>query len=232
MTQENLNIFFSSLPDFETEAAEEKRLARLPKEPSFSLSDMEQARTDAQKKGYNDGLEAAKLTIEQRTELLVQSIVDDVSLFKGHDEERYDLFINQSIDVSFKTVKALVSPILNQEKETLIEASLRSFFEDHSTRATLTIYVHPDMKTPVEKYITMINPDLILKTDDTLDTTNCYIKWDDGEFRFEPDKMLQSILDIMQSYNNNADDVEPLDEASKKQHTDEKPMTNEDLEHE
>jgi flagellar biosynthesis/type III secretory pathway protein FliH len=230
MAQNLDNIFFNGLPDFETEAAEEKRRARMPKEPTFSLKDMEQARAEARQKGYDEGLEAAKLSIEQKTEILIQSVVEDIESMKGEEENRYNASIQNAVSMAYQSIEIIIAPLLDQEKENLIQSALHDFFADHISKSKLALYVHPDMKDPVSKYITMLNPDIELKTDQNMHDTNAKIEWVDGVFDFQPDKLVQNILSVISSYNDTNTDT--LDDHEKTPHNEQIETDKGDIPHE
>ncbi len=217
MAAEKHNFFFGNLPDFEKEAEEAKRLANMPKSPSFSLDDMEAARKASHEEGRLHGFEQAKNSIEQQTEILVQSLTDRIHALEQAEIARHENAVMQSIAIATKALEKLLPTIIEQEQETLIKAALADFFKDHIAKSDLTLIVNPDMQTAMEKYAPSLHPDLKLKTDNTLTSAQARLEWQDGVFEFKPDTMIESILATFNSYHGT--DIETLDDNAKNPHT-------------
>ena len=77
MSDKNKKFLFD-LNNFDTYFEEEQK--KKPVEPTFSLQDMEDARVAAFEKGKAEGAQIAKDSIEQRTEILVQSLMSNRSV--------------------------------------------------------------------------------------------------------------------------------------------------------
>ena len=217
MSAQKRHVFFSNLPDFEKEAEEEKRLRNTPKAPTFSLDDMEQARQSSHEEGRLLGHEQAKNSIEQQTEILVRSLTDRIHALEINEEKRYEEAINNSLVVTLKALEKLLPTIINVHNDALLRKSLEDFFADHSTKATMTLYVHPAMKESVQKYAPMLSPKLHLDTDEKLSNHQSRLEWEDGVFEFKPDEMIDTILDIIKQYAGGG--TESLDVAAKNPHT-------------
>jgi len=217
MSAKKRHVFFSGLPDFEKEAEEEKRLRKMPKAPTFSLDDMEQARKNAHEEGRLLGHEQAKNSIEQQTEILVRSLVDHIDSLEKNEDRRYHEAINNSLVVTLKALEKLLPTIINVHNDALLKKTLEDFFADHSTRATMTLYVHPEMKDAVAKYCTMLSPNLKLEIDNALSHHQSRLEWEDGVFEFKPDEMIDTVLNIIKQYTD--DETESLDEGPKNPHT-------------
>jgi flagellar biosynthesis/type III secretory pathway protein FliH len=226
----NKNIFFGNLPDFEKEAEEAKRLAKMPKQPSFSLQDMEDARKAAHEKGRLLGLEQAKNTIEQQTEILVQSLTIRIHELEEAEMDRNKAAISSSIAIATKALEKLIPAILEQEKENLIKQVLTDFFQDHIHKTDLILTVHPEMQGPMEKYCPLLHPNLKLEIDEGLSPVQARLEWQDGVFEFTPDTMMASILNILGQYGD--DPVETLDDTAQNTHTKEIEVKETDNDHE
>lgn len=210
------NIFFNGLPDFEQQEIEEKIKARTPAAPSFSLEDMEKARQESFNKGHADGLQTAKDSIEQKTEILVQSVIGNINTLETQELQRQQDYINNAISIAYKATERLLSALLDDQKETLLKNALQDFMHDHTPKVTLTLYVHPTLEKSIKKYIQILSPTIDLKTDDTLGETQSRMEWVDGTFEFTPDKMVQSILNTIHGKVNESNAV--VDESKKIDH--------------
>ncbi len=216
MEKPNKHLFFNGLPDFEQQAIEEKIKARTPAEPTFSLEDMEQARKEAFNKGHADGLETAKESIEQKTEILVQSVIKNVHALENQEIIRQQDYINNAISIAYKASEKILHNLLGDQKETLLKNALNDFMHDHTPETTLTLFVHPTLEKPIQKHIKTLSPTITLKGDDNLDETQSRMEWVDGTFEFTPDKMVQSILDAIHGKINEGQPV--VDETQKIDH--------------
>jgi len=206
MAKKSEHLFFNGLPDFEKEAEEEKRLAKTPKAPSFSLEDMEGARQSSYDKGHADGLQNAKDSIEQQTEILVQSLTSRIHDLEQSEGERHDHAINNAIAIAEKSIQHLLPALLDHDKETMIMNALKNFFSDNTPRSTLTLFVNPDMLKPLEKHVLNLSSTLTMQADDALTAAQARLEWVDGTFEFQPDEMVNQILDIMKQYSPQKDD--------------------------
>lgn len=217
MASDHEHIFFNSLPDFEKEAEEEKRLRKIPKAPSFSLDDMEDARKSAFDKGHTAGLEMAKDSIEQQTEILIQSLTSRIQELENAEEQRHDNAIKNAISIAEKSMQHLLPAIIDRNGYELILNSLKTFFEEHTAKADMTLFVNPDLLKPIEKHIQNLSPTLALKPADSLSATQTRLEWTDGIYEFKPDIMVGEILNIIKQYSPNSDDL--LDDLAQTTHT-------------
>ena len=221
------NPFFNNLPDFEQQAIEEKIRAHTPAAPTFSLEDMEIARTESYNKGHAEGLEQAKNSIEQKTEILVQSIVDNIQNFENNEIKRQADYINNAVNIAYKAAEKLLHTVLLDQKEALIKQALLDFMDEHTPKTELTLFVHPELEKSVSKYVTMLSPNISLKTDENFNNTQCRMEWVDGTFEFTPDTMVTNILNAIND--KIIDDQAVVDETQKIDHNEEEEQKNDPL---
>ena len=226
MSDKRKQVFYNSLPDFDIQAEEEKRLRAEPKKPTFSLEDMEDARKSSYDKGHADGLQIAKDSIEQKTEILVQSIIDKVRDLEKEEKTREERSIENSIAIASKSLHRLLPAIISDQKKILIQNALTDFFKDHIHRHNLTLFTHPDMIKPVEKYIAMLSADVLLQPDEKLSPTQLKLSWVDGSFEFKPDQMVDDILKIIGDHV--PEPSQTLDDSTKNTHTEDDNITDKD----
>ena len=192
--------FLFDLHDFEREAeeAKEKRKNKTPPAPTFSLDDMEAARTAAFEKGREKGLEQAKDSIEQQTELLVQSLGQTLADLQSAEQKRHDIYLNHAVSMTYKTVSKMLPLLLDETKDQLIKTALHEFFTETTLKNPLTLFIHPSMKAPLEKYIQTVNHDITIMDDETLNPTQTRVEWQNGAFEFKPDHLMERILQTIQ----------------------------------
>jgi len=230
MSAQKPHFYFGNLPDFEKEAEEAKRMAKMPKAPSFSLDDMEQARKAAYEEGRLLGLEQAKNSIEQQTEILVQSLTDRIHALEQAEIARHDQSIDNSITIAAKAIEKLLPTLLLKEREALIYSALQDFFKDHIAKAALTLSVHPTMVEPMQKYLPILHPELSITDDNTLSDSQARLEWHDGVFTFKPDIMVEAILGTLRDYGAAA--AEGLDDMARNTHNESEINKETDIDHE
>jgi flagellar biosynthesis/type III secretory pathway protein FliH len=208
--------FFNSLPDFEQQAIEEKMRAHAPVAPSFSLEDMEQARKESFDKGQEKGLQMAKDAIEQKTEILVQSMIDNIQIFEKNEIVRQADYIDNAVSIAYRATRKLLKTVLDAEKDTLIKRAIHDFMDDHTSKTALTLYVHPSMVQSVEKYTAMMSSTMVVNGDTALQDTQCRMEWVDGTFEFKPEAMVEQILTVMRPPNVETPDDNAVVDAPEK----------------
>jgi flagellar biosynthesis/type III secretory pathway protein FliH len=213
------NKFLFDLHDFEKEAEEarEKRLNKNPPAPTFSLEDMEEARKQAHEAGREAGLQQAKDSLEQKTELLIQSLSGQIALFTENETQRHNDFIKNAVNISFQAIEKTLPAILDAEKLTLIQKALDNFFTGTIPKGSLTLLVHPDMREAVEKHAENLHSDLQVKEDSQIAPTDIRLEWQDGAYEFMPARLMEQILHIIQEHA--PEDIAPLDDTPKTAHT-------------
>ena len=215
---QNENKFFFDLHDFEKEATEEKdkRNNKTPPPPSFSLEDMEEARAVAFEKGKAHGLDLAKDSIEQQTELMVQSLGVTIQKLEAAESARHTDFLNHSVAMTYKALEKMLPSILDNTKEDLMKASLAEFFTVNTVKSEMTLYVHSSMIPSIKKHASSLSNNLIVTSDDKLTTSQARIEWGDGAFEFKPDTLMEQILQTIKG--RIVEDQQILDETQKKTH--------------
>lgn len=215
---DNRKKFLFDLHDFEKEAEEEKekRKNKAPPAPSFSLEDMEQARKDSFAKGKAEGMQLAKDSIEQQTELLVQSLADDVKRLETAESQRQQDYLDHSIAISYRALEKILGPLLNETQEDQIKTALQGFFSDTAIKTDMTLYVHSSMIKAIEPYAQSLGNKLHLAADDKLSPVQARVEWDTGAFEFKPDVLMEQILQTIKAHVPDA-----LDEGEKNPHNEE-----------
>ena len=208
--------FFNNLPDFEKEAEEEKRIRQMPKSPSFSLDDMEEARKASYDKGHAEGLQNAKDSIEQQTEILIQSLTNRIHDLEQGEDRRHDLAVTNAIAIAQKSIQHLLPDLIERSGQQLILESLQKFFSDNTPKSNLTLLVHPDMIDSIGKHAQNLSPSMTIKGDELLSTVQARLEWADGTYEFKPDIMVKDILAIVNQYLPKTDDL--LDDLAQTTH--------------
>jgi flagellar biosynthesis/type III secretory pathway protein FliH len=212
------NKFFFDLHDFEKEAEEEKekRSNKSPPAPSFSLEDMEEARRVAHEKGKEEGLQLAKDSIEQTTELIVQSLEDSVHALTKAEAQRHQDYLAHTVAITFKTVKKILPSLLDESKEDIIVAALTGFFAESTMKGDISLQVHPSMTEAVEKHIQKLGNTIVIEGNDQLNPAQAKVEWKNGLYEFTPDKLMEQILQTIKCRLPETDPI--LDDPQKKPH--------------
>lgn len=207
--------FLFDLHNFDEEA-EAERLRKNPPQPTFSLQDMEDARKAAFEKGREEGLRVAVDSIEQKTEILMQSVVQNIHDLERAEAQRSEMFVQNSIAIADKALQKLLPDIIRTHGNHMLFESLRLFFEDSRPKTSILLTVHPSMVEATQKQIDLLGITMTIKGDEKLSTTQAIMKWDDGHLNFSPEALSTSILGILKTYYSNT--AEMLDDSEKTPH--------------
>ena len=218
---DNNKKFFFDLHDFQKEADQEKekRKAKAPPPPSFSLEDMEAARHAALAKGKDEGIQMAKDSIEQQTELVVQSLADQIRTLETAEEQRYAAYLDQTVAISYKALEKILPGLLDVAKIDLMKQALNDFYMQTSTKGNLTLFIHPSMRDAMERHAKSLSATLSVEEDERMSPAQARIEWTNGAFEFTPDLLMEQILQTLQGRLSENDQI--LDDNQKNPHTDE-----------
>lgn len=203
--------------DEDEEAKKKEKKPAAPPPPSFSLEDMEAARKQSFEKGKEEGARIAKESIEQRVELLVQSLAQNFTALDAQEENRNKRFVDDSVLMVYKALQAALPTLLTEAAEIGIKDALTGFFATAGrTSVQYKIFVHPDMSDAVKRYATQLHADLSVETDAALPVSGSRIEWASGMAEWSPDKTVTHILEIIRPFIKERSEI--LDDSTKKTH--------------
>lgn len=206
--------YMFDLNNFDEDDDKEKKKA--PPAPTFSLEDMESARKQAHEKGKEEGARIAKESIEQRTEILVQSIAHNFTSLDAQEDQRNKRFVDDSVLMTYKALKACLPSIMKDAAETEIKKALEGFFAGAGRGQSYKLFVHSDMKAAIEKYADAMHANITIQTDDSLAVSGSRIEWASGVAEWAPDKTAEAIIEIMKPFIHEKSEL--LDDSTKKTH--------------
>ena len=209
--------FLFDLHHFDKEAEEAERRKKTPPAPTFSIQDMEDARANAFEKGREEGLKAAKDSITQRIELVIQSLAGNIASLETEETNRANDFRQSSITLIHNALQKAFPELLDMTATAQIKLFLTEFFNETRIRSGFVVYTHPDVTSQVEPYIKQLSTNITLQGDDKLPPNASRIEWDKGHAHFDPDSMAEQLLAIIAEQVSNKADL--LDESRKKPHT-------------
>ena len=208
--------FLFDLHHFDIEAEEEARRKKTPPAPTFSLENMEDARAEAFEKGKEDGLKAAKDSIKQRVELVVQSLAGNIAALETEETKRENNFEQKSLILIHSALKKAFPDLLDRAASAQIKLFLADFFNESRIKSGFIVYVHPDIVSDITPYIDQLSADITLQPDAKLLPNASKIEWDKGHAFFDPDSMAEKLLGIIAEQVSNK--AELLDESQKNPH--------------
>jgi flagellar biosynthesis/type III secretory pathway protein FliH len=212
---ENKKYFFD-LHNFDVDAEAEKKKAKEPPEPTFSMKDMEQARNESYEKGKSDGMEAAKESIEKRTEVVVQSLAGQLQQLESQEQNRKYDYEQSSLVLVYKTLKKVFPSLFHETKEAEVQLFLQKFFQETQNKIGFNVTIHHDLKDSIQKHVETLHPNSELTTNDTMPPNAATITWAKGSAHYDPEEMAQKLLDIIMDKID--DKAELLDDSSKTPH--------------
>lgn len=208
--------YLFDLHNFDSDAEVNKKKGKEPPEPTFSIQDMDQARVDSYEKGKAEGLQAAKESIEQRTEVVIQSIASHLAQLEASEAIRQRAFEQDSLILIYKTLSKVFNPLFDESKSQLIENFLQSFFQNTQMRTGFVLTVHPDVEEAVKKHIQSLPIQIDLETNSNISPNAAQIDWKKGTALYNPEDMAQKLLGIIAD--KVEDKAELLDDEAKTPH--------------
>lgn len=208
--------YLFDLHNFDIDAEAEKKKDKTPPEPTFSIKDMEQARMESYEKGKAEGIQTAKESIEQRTEVVVQTLAAQLQQLEAKESERKADYEQSSLILIFNALQKIFPSLFEITKENEIKTYLEHFFQEAQSKIGYEITVHPDLQAPLEKYTQTLHPNTILSTNPQMSPNAVTIDWEKGCAHYNPEDMAQKLLDIIMD--KVKDKSELLDDSTKKTH--------------
>ena len=184
---------------------------------------MEEARGAAFEKGKTEGAQIAKDSIEQRTEILVQSIAGNISTLERGEQARRDQYVQDALIIAYKTLQTLVPSLSNTLATEDINRFLKDFFKSTATQSGFQLTIHPDMEEAITPRAAVIHSDLKIVTDPKLAPTAATITWSEGHATWKPQAINDKILELIKTHISDPKSLEAelLDESTKKTHNNE-----------
>lgn len=217
MSDKNKKFLFD-LNNFDTYFEEEQK--KKPVEPTFSLQDMEDARNAAFAKGKTEGAQIAKDSIEQRTEILVQSLISTISALEQKESTRNQKFEQDALVLAYKTLQTLIPALEDSIAIEDVKRFLSEFFLSAIPTSGFTLTVHSDMQDAITPHAQKLSSTISIETDDTLPPSSARIDWTQGHATWKPQIVTEKILSLISAHidDPNALKAESLDESTKKPH--------------
>ena len=207
--------FLFDLNNFD-ELSEEEERKKNPPAPTFSLADMEEARASAFEKGKSEGLQMAKDSIEQRMEIIVQSLAQNFATLENEESIRSDKLEKACFVIIYKALKSVFPALFVAVSKTEIENFITKFFDETATKSQYKLIVHSDLVDTITPIAKKIHPEIIVKGDDKTPLSSAHIEWTQGKATWNPQKTADDIMAIIARYVDNP--AELLDESAKTTH--------------
>jgi hypothetical protein len=219
--------FLFDLNNFDIDLEAEKK--KKPKEPTFSLKDMEEARSAAFEKGKAEGIQIAKDSLEQRTEILVQSIAQNITVLEQAESQRQAAATQDALILVYKTLKSLIPSLWDIIAEDDIKRFLTDFFSKTVSKGEFQLFVNPSMTDAIKPHAQNILSTIIVSSDDTLALNAARIEWAKGHAAFTPEETAAKILKMIEDHITEKSEL--LDESQKKPHNEENISDSEEAPH-
>jgi len=190
----------------------------VPPPPTFSMEDMETARRQSFEQGKEEGIRVTKESIEQRVELLIQSLDQNFTALDAQEEIRNKKFVDDSVSVIYKALQVCLPALLaGAAAESEIKAALTAFFATSGNSSMqYRVFVNPAMCDNVTHYAKKLHANLSIEADENLSISESRIEWASGKAEWFPDKIAACILEIISPFIKER--LEILDDSTKKPH--------------
>ena len=178
-----------------------------PPPPTFSIEELEAAKSMAFEQGRSEGIKEEKTSRQQMTHDVLQNLSEKMVQVLAAERYREKQYERESLKLSLVLIEQLI-PKLNQILGTeALQEKLKVIIAEQSGNSNLSIKTHPDNTNPIEEELKklsdnrVINGNYDIYADDTIDISGCDITWSDGGAIRDPkatiDKAKKVILELL-----------------------------------
>lgn len=185
--------FMFDLKDFEAEAL----AAQTPPAPSFSESELNDARQEAYARGYQSGIAETKKSQDEVLNNLLGLLEQKLGAMIGHEDERQREMVAQALHLTLKSLKKLMPHLPIAMHEANIQTAVEKALDERHAEPRIVISVHEEMLEILKNKIDALaskhgfGGKAILFNDPSLMLGDCRIEWADGGF----ERLMADVMD-------------------------------------
>lgn len=177
-----------------------------PPAPTFSEEELQAAKDEAQKSGYEDGQKAALESIEQQKLQTLQSIQQSLSALFDCEEDRNQKLETHVIALTYKALTKLYPIFMESAGTQEVRALLSHQLQELRKSPAIDITLPPQLAAKVEDDINALKERLAaqgswtIMEDDSLSAGACQITWEHGGLEWQPDMIYNAIQAVFQPH--------------------------------
>ncbi len=177
---------FSFDTDFEMELAreeEERRLAAMPKEPTFTQSELDAQKSQSFEEGKTAGLQEAKESLEANTNQIIQKIGQQVVDLSQSQQAVMQEISEDSLTLFGTMIQKVFPKYVEEYGLNEIHSLIQNALEIAVDAPAINIFVHPDMIGPTEekiKEMSAMHPfegKIEVTGNDSMGLSDCEVRW-------------------------------------------------------
>ncbi len=155
-------------------------------EPVFSSHEIEQARNEGIKQGFEHGMQEAKNSIQNTLIAIVDNAVGHMETLIAAEDKRIALAQEIALSTTVATIKKVWPHILQQLGPAFIEATIRQSMDYNPEEARIVVRVHDTMLESVVNSLPHLQEQqafagkVIVLADDSVIAGDCKVEWADG----------------------------------------------------
>lgn len=182
-----------------------------PPPPTYSQAELDRARLSGFEEGFQKGVIEGKTSAANEDSVLNQKLQATLSKLGGdlaaaHAEfqelyqSKYHDLIGLALSVANKVAGSALQENADQSISALIEQTLPMLLR----QPKITLYVHPDIKSPVETHVLRIALEsgyegkVIVTSHPDLDIADCRLEWHDGAVERSTGSLWKEILEVIE----------------------------------
>ncbi|MFO1243009.1 MAG: FliH/SctL family protein [Rickettsiales bacterium] len=182
-----------------------------PPPPTYTQADLDRERARAFEEGFQKGVAEGKTSAENEDTLLNQRLQQLFTKLGGDlaaaHQEFTDFFqtkhhelIGLALSVAHKVAGGALKENADKSVASLIEQTLPMLLRQQK----ITVFVHPDIKMPVETHVLRIALEsgfegkVLVGTQPDLDIADCRLEWQDGAVERSTGSLWKEILQVVE----------------------------------
>ncbi len=180
-------------------------------EPSYSKEELDTAVKEAEERGYQDGLEAAKQDILAQQNILLNEVHNQLMTIFADINSKNSQTEAEALKFAIKTIRKILPTLEKERAEAEIKQFLSDNFANFSAQDTLSFAFNPDSIALVANSLGRLAEQndfegkISVHKDTSLGPTDCRVEWKSGGVERKTENIMskiESLIDNIQEREN------------------------------
>ncbi|MCB1651098.1 MAG: hypothetical protein KDI46_03510 [Alphaproteobacteria bacterium] len=174
-----------------------------PPEPMFSAEELDQARADGFKKGFDQATQEEQTNRKQILTETLNHIGGEMGKLLAAEHLREKRYEQEALHLVLRIFKSVFPFYADRCGFEELKAALQSILEKHRQTPQISVFVTPDMAQGVEGFLKALPGQeqgfvFSVHSDETITDHSCRILWEDGGAMHNPQSVANDILTILE----------------------------------
>lgn len=184
MEEERLRV--ESMQQAEHERKQAEDTTSYVPAPTFSEDELVRARDEAYKKGYENGIESARQSVENDMLMIVDKMLVQMLALLDGEQKRETEARDIALSMAVASIKKIWPQLIKKLGLEMIESTIRKSLEYNPEESRIVVRVHDSMLDPVVARLPQLQNEqafagkIIVIADANVSLGDCKIEWADG----------------------------------------------------